>query len=290
MIPFHDNYNIIITVPDVCCFQASWSSWLSLKLQRSSPARWGPGAHSDSPHKIERNGMGVVKGHGLDHNWHVGHLQSPGGVIATELNRNPKRTSDVQQSSTISQKPTSISSMTRLLGWLIVAAAHPVLYYFSRLIQLLLKPCSDMNTLMIEMQDALMYAHHSNILQFFSREWIRSRGFLPRRSKELLPFCNCSLCSELHSLKLVIQLLRACLGMRWQSANGVWQFHANALTKRRSCASFLFSFHLLCIYSDRYWMILAQGKISIVPGHSGEKQPKTIGKIFPSFLILLFAC
>jgi len=45
---------IIITVPDVCCFQASWSSWLSLKLQRSLPARWGPGAHSDSPHMDNR--------------------------------------------------------------------------------------------------------------------------------------------------------------------------------------------------------------------------------------------
>lgn len=49
------------------------------------------------------------------------------------------------------------------------AGSNPVLYYSSRLIQLLLQPCSDMNTLMIEMQDALMYAHHSNIPAIFFR-------------------------------------------------------------------------------------------------------------------------
>ena len=154
------------------------------------------------------------------------------------------------------------------------SGSNPVLYYSSRLIQLLLQPCSDMNTLMIEMQDAMdaiMYAHHSNIPCNFFRGIGSAPGAL--RAKEiqgtasflqLLPLLWAPFSQTCHSTP---QELSA--GMRWQSANGVWQIHKNALTKL--CILFILFPSLLFI--QRY--IVAQGKISIVFF-------RALGRIFPN--------
>lgn len=113
-------------------------------------------------------------------------------------------------------------------------------------------------------------------LQFFSREWICSSGFEIQgdpRNCFLFATAPSALSSILSNLSF--NSSGHVGAMRWQSANGVWQIHKNALTKL--CILFILFPSLLFIH--RY--IVAQGKISIVRGHSGEKQnPKRLAKYF----------